>query len=423
MYKYLLLFVLFSPLVGIMLMEQGAYSITLGRTGYENGASLAYGIYAFVTLAFAYLTIKTGLGRIPAVLAIDGPEPEAEMRNNQVAFILTLGVNVIFLIFLLFGAGGINVLLGQVSKGEFRTSLGGLGGISYLITKSLTPAMLAYLAVLYRNGERRPSERMLLLANLGVGGLIGLCWGFKTAALWVVLPCLLVLMWQISVRRFTWFVLVSSASIVAAAYLFDRTDESFTIVLALLLMRLTVLQGDVSWGIWDSYKAGENFPDYLPTLLPVIGDQLFALTTGISKDNYAVWVDHHFDLLLTKLAGYTLDEVAAGQSITGTPFAEGVIALGAPLYLIFALIAGVFSGLNYNVIASSIERRRPIIAAVSSTYFCFFLWPWLNGGGVVLLFHISVWAGIIINILLLFGLEWLCRTVVSSTGLVPSESQ
>lgn len=419
MYKYLLLFVLFSPLVGIVLMEQGAYSITLGRTGYENGASLAYGLYAVVTLIVAYCTIKTKVGRLPMVAgtAIE----EADERNHQIAFIVILAINSVFLLFLLFAAGGINVLLGQVSKGEFRTTLGGLGGISYLITKSLTPAMLAYLAIVFQDADRTWLNKALLLANFGVGGLIGLCWGFKTAALWVVLPFLLVHFWKISFRRFLAFVGISAASIVAAAYLFDRTDESFTVVLALLLMRVTVLQGDVSWGIWDSLQARESFPDYLPTLLPVIGDQLFALTTGITKDNYAVWVDHHFDLLLTKLAGYTLDEVAAGQSITGTPFAEGVVAVGSPYYLIFALIAGVLSGMNYNVIASAVEQRRPILAAVSTTYFCFFLWPWLNGGGIVLLFHVSVWAGVIINLVVLNAVEWLCRSIGSSAP-VPSEA-
>jgi hypothetical protein len=419
MYKYLLLFVLFSPLVGIVLMEQGAYSITLGRVGEPNGASFAYLSYALTALLATFATIRLGLGNFGR----SQPMPASFRPSFRSLSVVVFGLNFFCLLFMLFVAGGLQVILGAVSKGEFRTSLGGLGGLSYLITKSITPASLAYLSLSYSESKRRSLDGLLLAANIGVGALIGLSWGFKTAALWVVLPAFLLLFWNINWRQFAVFTLISAVFVVGAAYLFDRTDEDFFLLLALLGMRLTILQGDVSWGVWDLYKTGQHFPNYFQTLLPVVGDRLFELLSGIPKDNYALWVDYHFDLLLTRLAGYTLDEVAAGQSITGTPFAEGVIALGSPLFLLFGIVAGIFSGLNYNLIASAIKTQSTIVASAAATYFCFFLWPWLNGGGVILLFHVSALLGVISSVTLLFGIRYLCVFSQGSPLKTPSSVQ
>src|SRR5215467_6057550 len=111
MFKYLLAFVLFSPLIGIILMESGAPSIDTAELGHPNGASLAYAAHCVVLLAVTFLTIKKKIGS------------RNRMKTGSIRLphfvplaYTVLAFNLLFLVVMLFGAGGIGVLKGQVIK-------------------------------------------------------------------------------------------------------------------------------------------------------------------------------------------------------------------------------------------------------------------------------------------------------------------
>src|SRR5260370_17840115 len=106
MFKYLLFFVLFSPLIGIILVENGAYSISTAQFGHPNGAWLAYTVHCLVLLAVTFWTIAKKIG-----------SPRKKTTRTSISHLppfvplayVLLWLNVVFLAVMLFGAGGIEV--------------------------------------------------------------------------------------------------------------------------------------------------------------------------------------------------------------------------------------------------------------------------------------------------------------------------
>ena len=406
MFKYCLGFALITPLLGMILVESGAYCWQCGRFGYPNGASIAFAAYALTVLLTFAIVIRLRSRTVTK---------QTVAKQSGGSFVslalVILIVNTLFLFTLLFGAGGIRVLLGEAEKINFRVKLGLLGALSFWILKYLAPSSLAYLAVIYRRSRAGGfAPKVLLGLNLLMVSLIGLAWGFKTSALIILLPSLLILYWTVSLRQMAVLLLVALLITVGTAVFFDRSDYRFQNlrqVLVFIGTRATVLQGDVAWHVWDLYRNGEALPDYWRTLLPFVGDRLFSILSGITRDNFSLWASYHYESALTHLAGYPLEDVEQGLNTTATPFAEGVIALGAPGFLLFGVIAGAVSAANYSLIKSALAEGRARTAAIASTYFGWIVFPWLNGGGITVLFHISVFIGIFLSYMMLISFEFL----------------
>jgi len=222
----------------------------------------------------------------------------------------------------------------------------------------------------------------------------------------MLFPSLLIIYWKVSFKRVLVFALIACLFLTGAFMLFDRTDESLAQGVTMLAIRATVIQGDVSWSVWDMYKDNQKFPRYLPTLYAAMGDRLFSLLFGIEKRDFTRWVEFHYDLILTELSNVPLQDIAGGHTVTGTVFSEGVIALGSPWYLCFSAFAGLCVGIFYNILETALINGRAISTSLVSTYFCcIVLLGWLNGGGVTQLFHISVFMGF----LMVYGLIRVCQ--------------
>ena len=402
MYKYLLMFVLGSPLMGIWLVEGGSESLTTGIPGEENGATLAFALYAVVLSLVAWLTANVSIW--PAAAQAQAPAPAtpdpvmARREFMQFSRRLLL-INIVFLFAMLFGFGGIKVWLGTMEKGLFRASLGPLGALPYMMTKFTIPALFAYLTVLLvQSRNDRGCKRMWWL-NAFVVFVAASTWGFKTTGLFMMLPGLLILNWKLSIGRLLAFAGVFLASLVALFFWFDSGMMADAEVFTFLFGRLTVLQGDLSWYLWGLYKAGTELPNYWPTLFAAAGDTV--LGVFISKSNPVEWMSYHYDWMLTHLSGSSLEAIANGHSVTGTPFAEGVIAGGRFGVGLFAVVGGLLAGGVYRILSRAIHGGRAVTAALVSTYFCFHVFAWLNGGGITQLFHISVIANIAVAYFLL----------------------
>lgn len=393
MYKYLVGFVLLTPLIGIWLVEGGEYAASLGFVGHPNGATLAYACYAATVAIVAW----SCSGRRATVLQrfADTRLADAQLRVFGKNLLL---VSTVFLLIFLFGFGAINVWTGAAGKGEFRTGLGPLGAIPNLMTKFILPALLAYAAGLFQKSSKRRSLRRLLAANFALIFVIGASWGFKSTAFIVLVPALLIIYWRIDLIALLKLVLVFSLLLVAFFYQFDVAVETYAEVHTFLFTRITVIQGDVSWYIWDKHVAGEAFPNYWPTLLAAFGDKLLTLF-DLSRGNFFEWTLYHYDLMVTHLAGVPLDQIEEGHSITATPFSEGLVAGGVLGVAFFALLGGLLVGRMHAFIQCSLRQGRDARAAIGATYFCFYIFAWLNGGAVVQLFHISVWFALIATIL------------------------
>lgn len=382
MYRYLVAFALLTPLIGIWLVEGGEYAGSVGVEGSPNGATYAFSVYVAIVVAVALLSV----GKKVPPPEVTGPEPAATVRFKIFARKL-LVFDAAFLAAFLFGFGAINVWSG-LGKGEFRVGLGAYGAIPNMMTKFIVPALLAYAAILYSRTSRRGASRLLWVANLLVAITIGASWGFKSTSAMVLLPAILLLGWRIRPKALIALATAFGASLVLFFEIFDTAIGANTDVGTFFLRRLTVLQGDVSWYLWGLYSEGQAFPNYWPTLLAGFGDKVLS-GFGLSRSNTYEWMLYHYDWMLAYLGGLPLEASEGGHSIVGAPFSEGLIAGGLAGVAVFALVAGLLIGRMYRFLDQSLRHGRDVRAAIGATYFCFCIFPWMIGGGTVVLYHIS----------------------------------
>ena len=395
------MFVLLTPLIGIWSVEQGAYAVSVGVPGYANGATEAFAAFVGLLLLVAFLSANGYLSsRSPKIRSSQTTRTSTGANSNFIHFSTRLLVlNGVFLLTMLFVFGGINVWLGSVEKGIFRSSLGPFGALPYMMTKFVLPALFAYSTLRLMQTDQRPRSKWIWRINALLVLLAGSTWGFKTTGLFMLLPGLLILNWKLPVHKLIIYVGLFFAFLMVSFYWFDADSMEGVEMLSFLVTRLTVIQGDVSWYIWGLYRDGQPLPNYWPTLLAAMGDTM--LNKFVSQTDLVRWISYHYDSMLTYLAVDSLEAVANGHSVTGTPFSEGVIAAGRVGVALFAVVAGLLVGSFYRYLDIAIRTGRKTTAALLSTYFCFQVFAWLNGGAITQLFHISVLVYLLVTYLLL----------------------
>lgn len=190
MFKYILAFVLFSPLIGIYLMEEGAYGIDVGMSGYPNGSFNAYLIYVIIALISFYYSKKLNLIKIRKNIC-------TTTISKISPYIIFSFINLFFLLIMLFGFGGINVLLGNVAKGEFRTSFGFFGALPFFISRYFSPVLLGYLAFDFKKTKSNKLKSIFFFINVFLIILIGLTWGFKSTSIFMLAPAVIIYYWKV----------------------------------------------------------------------------------------------------------------------------------------------------------------------------------------------------------------------------------
>jgi hypothetical protein len=396
MYKYIVAFMLVTPLIGIWLVEGGEYSGSVGIVGYPNGATVAFALYA-VGVALIAVACSGRKHRLPEV-HVPVEEANAMFRRFSTSLLI---FEIAWLLFFLFGFGAINVWLAIVPKQEFRTGLGAFGYIPNAMSKFIIPALVAYAALLYMRTAKTRWMTMRLVAICAIAFINGGSWGFKATAISSVMPALLLLNWRVRPLALVALGAFFVSSVVAFFLLFDVNFEDGADMQTYLLRRLTVLQGDSVWYIWDLYITNQPLPSYWPTLLAAIGDKMLTVL-GLSRADTYTWMLYHYDWMITYLTGSSLESIAGGHSITATPFAEGLLAGGIPGVVLFTVIAGVLTGRMYRFLDRALRQGRTVAAALGATYFFYFLAPWLNAGTIVQLFHISLLISFSITLVVLY---------------------
>lgn len=401
--RLMLYFALLTPLLGLIRVERGAYAPSVNQWGEANGATYAFAAYALCALVGAWLATRGSFFR-----PISAAPPPALAR--RIAFnydLLAICVNGALCVLTLLMFGGLAVLSGDVGKGEFRTTLGGYGAFAYLTLKWLAPCVFALGCALHVLARRRKSGTFLLFILGLLTFTIGLSWGFKASALLVITPGLTVLLWSRKPRALIFWGCAGLATILVAFRLFDTLEGTiYENVFQFVLARLTVFQGDVSWYIWGLWRSGEGLPDYWVTPLVAIGDRLFSLLSGLTRDSGEEWVLAHYGSLLTYTTGYPIEGIEAGHSVTGTPFSEGLIALGILGVPLFGFAAGLITGAVHKRIDNALATGRPLSASLWSNYAVWCVFAWLNGGEIVQLFHVSVAVGAL-------AARWLLSTLLT----------
>jgi hypothetical protein len=63
----------------------------------------------------------------------------------------------------------------------------------------------------------------------------------------------------------------------------------------------------------------------------------------------------------------------------------------------------------YAFIERALRRGHEARAAVGASYFCFYIFAWLNGGAVVQLVHISAWVALLATLFAFKAMQLLGR--------------
>ena len=393
---YLLLLYLFLPLIGLVLMEDGAFGRDIGMYGYPNGSSLAYFFHLLAFLPFFFL-FKNSRVRLR--------EKKSYSVGLNKSFLLFLIIHIIILLVMLFFFGGYNVWLGELGKGKFRSTFGDLGAFAYWLLYFITPATLAYMSIIYRqqmSARRKPysikKQTVFLTIIFIIGALSSMTWGSKSGFVVVFMPALVVLNWEISMRKFIIILLIALPFLAYFAGKFDGVTTFFDGLLV-VIDRATVVTGNVSWLIWEKQNKIPDY-NYMYFFIPALSDKIISAVfsdaiAGLSPVEYKYYV------FITYLTGYADGGVSAGHSVTSTIFSEGLIALGNPGYLLFSILAGSIGGVIYSIIKSAILNNQYELCVTGITYFCSIYLSWVMGGGVVTLFHVSHLLGILFTFFLL----------------------
>jgi oligosaccharide repeat unit polymerase len=403
-----LLAVFITPLAGLWLMEGGEYGPSISRQGFPNGATWAFLLCWTLLASVAYFVATLGRAKGRGEVRLSALHDELFRHYAINLFFL----DVVLVVVHLFVFGGIDVLTGKVGKGEFRTLLGSYGAIAFLLVKFAIPAMFAYAALLYRASRPSGWNATLLWANALVVVLYGVGWGTKSTPAAMIMPALLFLFWRPTLKQMAIIVVAVFGSFMILGFMFDV--EKSAEMLDFVWTRITVLQGDVPWLAWENTVTGATMPSYGRTLLAVFGDHTLNTFLGLTVADYSRWVDYHYGLMVTEFSGTDLSRIEGGHNVTGTYFTEGLIAGGLAGVIAFSLIGGVIVGFVVRKISQARSANRSLAATLWGTYFCFCVFPWLNGGGITQFLHISTLVGMLVAGMLI---RFLCAFHLSTAHL------
>lgn len=395
--SYNLLVILYTglPAVGLYLMEQGAYGINIGRTGYPNGVLQAYVLHMAVMfgvyLGVYWVLQGMGMRRSPQVPPRDVsgsrmPSPAIySTRQFRRLAAVVIATGLIASLFLYFVVGASEVVRGTVGKGEFRSQLGPYGILAYYLRDFLVPMIGAVVAFVYVRCRPKAVDRILLCSSLAAVALYPSLWGYKAATLTRLIPVFLLLVPRAS--------LLSAAALVGmgygAALLFSMLYDTPTLADAagFVLVRATSGMGDAMWKVWDDYSSNATLPPYWPTWISGLGGRLGALLGLYDRGADITWYGYDFSALTTLVAkGYALEVDVALSNVTVTVFGEGVIAFGSPGFLLLSVLAGWVLAANRHLLEVGQRRCRPVLAVLAATYFGASTSQWLaSGGGTALI--------------------------------------
>lgn len=395
LFKFIVAVCFLFPLLGVWLMEGGAFGGSVNKTGEPNGATLAFALYCTVALLTVWIASRfSAFRRFGQRSVLPLQKPESVTFRAAVLLLVMLA-------FLLFGLGGIDNYYGRTNAGEYRASMGAAGGLLYgIIIKYLAPSLFAFafMTNVAWDNRRMRSGAVLLLGITMM--LIGGSTGYKSAFVLAVLPAAILYWWRAS----PWMIAPLGAvaiTLILFGYLYFANIATLAVAVEKMVDRLFVLQGDVAWLVWGKYVNDDPLPPYGDTLWPIAGNRIFSWMTGITPAMELEWITSNFGLMVTHLSGYSTEVIMAGHNNTATPFTEGIIAGGLYGVVIFAVAAGLVVTLAYNFIGNRLKTNDFASAAVAASYFVNGIMAWLISGGLAVLVHISIPVLILITYLLL----------------------
>jgi len=128
-----------------------------------------------------------------------------------------------------------------------------------MITKFFLPVLGAYASFLYLGSNKRLRDKLKLFIILTIISLTGFLWGFKSSAIIVIVPALIIIFWDLKFIDFIKLVFIFLLVLYFAALFYDREMLSNYGIspLQFILIRMTAIEGDGFWRIWDRFYNNE----------------------------------------------------------------------------------------------------------------------------------------------------------------------
>ncbi|RNL81624.1 hypothetical protein ED312_18620 [Sinomicrobium pectinilyticum] len=386
-YLYLLA-ALLLPFIGLFYIEGGA----LG--GYPNNSTYPYMLYLFSFFlgyrVFIKRAIKVKKGEFVNTMRVPAKNFNSVRLKKRILFGLF-----VLLFISLFAFNGIDVLMGSMSKGEFRSQMGYFGFIMAIPTKYIFPALFTRLCCVYYVNKTQGLKRLKLdwffyTCCLFVV-IFGFTFGDKTMAITMLLCGLIVLFWQRTrISHVFFFGLFSLVILILTGYLFDDFLKGRSIegVLDYIEVRAFALSGESSWKVWDLYIHDRVNFDYFSTLLGVLGSGLIYFLLGISKYSVIAYKFNFGTAVTALLYPGAIDLINSGLwNITPTAYVEGLLAGGIIGIIIFGIFGGIVFAHIYRKISKGFYTKNYAKVSIFVVYFVNAYSAWLMSGGITTLFH------------------------------------
>lgn len=374
MFYFLFFAYLFGGLIGAYYMEAGAFSLTFGYKGFENGVTELYAVHVALTL-FSFIVS----GQYFKLIRFKSIESTYNISSSTRKIFIFLAI---FFIVVWFVFGGIYVVLGQIDKTAFRINLGPFGALFYLMLKSLIPVFCAYLVLIWLDGKKHISltQTILTFSVLFMASLIALGAGFKALSILILMPSFIFLFWRINIHLIMASLLIFGV-LVFTASLFAKGEVDIAEIISFIIERATILQGDVTWLVWGfsdhkllTFSIGDTVANFL-------GSGLLSKLVGGNT-----WLNYNYGAALTVFIGR---DPSGGFTVVGSSFLSAFLTFGKDFFFIYSIISGIIVSFFFHLMKACFYSRRYVLAALLSTYNVFFVLSWIGTGDLSKLFHIS----------------------------------
>lgn len=379
-------FCILLPIFGMVEMENGAISPFIPINGYENGATLAYIVHVAAFLCGYFLLVGKN-DRLNSPLAVVDNVSLEKLKIDRFAAYCAAAFFILTIV-LVFGFGGWDVLTLNIDKAQFRVSLGTFGTIIPLAMKWYMPALfsvLVYICVVHGWTFKRIWLTTIALLSLLI---FGVATGFKTTVIQMLLPTAFICAPKASKKLLLSVAFVVIVNTIGLASYYD-VNTDLEGVLTQLWYRLTVLQSDLTWYTWEVAENGGELPKYYRTFMPIFGDKLLILLTGVDPNtNYAEWASYYYGIAMTLFGGYPEDGVAYGFNNQATLFAETLIVGGVYFFPAVSFSFGLIVGKIAVRLKVAIRDQDYALCGALSTFFAFGILMWTLGSGLSYLFYL-----------------------------------
>lgn len=276
----------------------------------------------------------------------------------------------------LFIFGNYKILLGEIGRGEFRTTLH--AGFIYIILSFYIPGTLIAINTFIYSSlpkiERKKNIFKLILVFI-LSMTVGFLTGFKSTAIFIAIMGLIGLDSILKLKNLLFIVIVLIIVMAISGYVFMNFDN-FSQVFFYLFKRATAIAVDGTVGVYNNFPNGGD-ESYM-IILYNFGNKLASAITGYktnSLEYLKIDLGRHI-AYITYPAQLKSEALSGAFNLTITNFGEAIYLLGKTYFPIYSFFIGLF-------IVSLLDLYQKSKLPLKITLTVYFITSVVIGGGRV----------------------------------------